>query len=78
MAVWRRSMSTSSEPELFALVKHFYSISSTAALMKAVMEDVASKAEAQGLHDVAFATRKAFVDDVSTSLDNMEDIRTLK
>jgi hypothetical protein len=78
MAVWRQSMSPSADPEVFALVRHFYGISSTAALMKAVMEDVANKAEALGLDDVAFAIRKAFVDDVSTSLDDMEDVRTLK
>jgi hypothetical protein len=78
MAVWRRSMSPSADPEVFALVRHFYGISSTAALMKAVMEDAAARETALGLHDVAFAIRKAFVDDVSKSLDDMEQLRILK
>ena len=71
-------MSSSADPEAFALVSHLYGISSTAALMKAVMEDAATKATALGLHDVAFAIRKAFVDDVSTSLDDMEQLKKLK
>ena len=42
------------------------------------MEDAATKATALGLHDVAHAIRKAFVDDVSTSLDDMEKLKQLK
>ena len=71
-------MSSSADPEAFALVRHFYGIGSTAALMKAVMEDAATKATALGLHDVAHAIRKAFVDDVSTSLDDMKQLKKLK
>ena len=46
--------------------------------MKAVMEDAAQAAAALGLYDVAAAMRAAFVDDVSTSLDDMEKLKQLK
>ena len=46
--------------------------------MRAVMEDAAQAAAALGLHDVAAAIRAAFVDDVSTSLDDMEKLNQLK
>ena len=42
------------------------------------MEDAAQAAAALGLHDVAAAIRAAFVDDVSTSLDDMEKLNQLK
>ena len=61
------------EPEKFALVRHFYGISSTAGLIKAVMNDAAQAADALGLHDVADAIRAAFLDDVSTSLDDLRN-----
>ena len=71
-------MLTSADPEKFALVRHFYSISSTAGLMKAVMEDAAQAADALTFHDVADAIRAAFLDDVSTSLDDMKKLQQLK
>ena len=46
--------------------------------MKAVMEDAAKASAALGFHDVAAAFRAAFVDDVSTSLDDMEKNKQLK
>ena len=72
------NLATSDVSETFALVRHFYGISSTAGLMKAVMQDDAQAADALGLHDVTDAIRAAFVDDVSTSLDDVWKLQQLK
>ena len=44
-------MNPESLPEIFVLLRHFYGVASTAAVMMACMEDAATVAEALGLHN---------------------------
>ena len=77
-AVWRPDMNADSPAVVFILLRHFYGVSSTAAVLKAVMEDAGDNAENIGLPDVAAMIRAGFVDDLSFSGDKLEDIKKLK
>ena len=71
-------MNPESSPEIFVLLRHFYGVASTAAVMLACMDDAATAAEALGLHDVADTVRLAFVDDCLNSLDEVGKLTKLK
>ena len=71
-------MNPESTPEIFVLLRHFYGVTSTAAVMLACMEDAATVAEKLGLHDVAETIRLAFVDDCLNSLDELRKLEKLK
>ena len=64
--------------KICVLVRHFYGVASTAAIMLACMEDAASVAMDLGMPDVADTIKLAFVDDLLNSLDLEEDIKALK
>ena len=69
-------MNPDSPPEIFVLVRHFYGVASTAAIMMACIEDAAGAS--LGMDDVANTIKLAFVDDCLNSLDQAEDIEKLQ
>ena len=71
-------MNPNSAQRIFVLVRHFYGVASTAAIMLACMEDAATAATALGMPDVADTIRLAFVDDCLNSQDLEGDIEKLK
>ena len=71
-------MNPESSPEIFVLLRHFYGVASTAAVMLACMDDAATAAEALGQQDVADTIRLAFVDDCLNSLDEVGKLTKLK
>ena len=78
LSLWRPDMNPESEAKIFVLVRHFYGVASTAAIMLACMDDAATVARDLGMQDVADTIKLAFVDDCLNSLDLEEEIKTLK
>ena len=60
------------------LVRHFYGVASTAAIMMACMDNAAAVAASHGMDDVANTIKLAFVDDCLNSLDQEKEIKKLK
>ena len=71
-------MNPESAPQIFVLVRHFYRIASTAAIMLACMDDAAAVALSLGMPDVAATIKLAFVDDFLNSLDLLSELEKLK
>ena len=78
LSVWRPDMNPESIAEVFVLVRHFYGVASTAAIMQACMNDAAAVARKIGMHDVATTIELAFVDDCLNSLDEEKKLLKLK
>ena len=78
LSLWRPDMNPESTPQIFVLVRHFYGVASTAAIMLACMEDAAAVALSLGMPDVAATIKLAFVDDCLSSLDLLSDLEDLK
>ena len=78
LSLWRPNMDPESEAQIFVLVRHFYGVASTAAIMLACMDDAAAVALALAMDDVATTIKLAFVDDCLNSLDLEEEIKALK
>jgi hypothetical protein len=78
LSLWRPNMDPESRANKFILVRHFYGVASTAAIMLACMEDAATVALDLGMADVADTIKLAFVDDCLKSLDLEEEIKALK
>ena len=71
-------MNPESVPQFFVLVRHFYGVASTAAIVLAGMDDAAAVALSLGMPDVAATIKLAFVDDCLNSLDLLSDLEELK
>ena len=71
-------MNPESAPQIFVVVRHFYGIASTAAIMLACMDDAAAVALSLGMPDVAATIKLAFVDDCLNSLDLLSKLKKLK
>ena len=78
LSLWQPTMDPDSMPQIFVLVRHFYGIASTAAIMLACKEDAAAVALALGMLDVAATIKLAFVDDCLNSLDLLSALKKLK